>query len=128
MKQAMVDRGSFDYDAHFSALAEVLRDAHTQVESRFAPVAKQDQTADDAAVYAPASASSGEIRGRSDIVLTLERLCRWYVANEPASPVPALLERAKRLVSQDFLSLLVELAPGGVEQFRNLAGIRDDAA
>jgi type VI secretion system protein ImpA len=128
MKQAMVDRGSFDYDAHFSALAEVLRDAHTQVESRFAPVAKQDQTADDVAVYAPASASSGEIRGRSDIVLTLERLCRWYVANEPASPVPALLERAKRLVSQDFLSLLVELAPGGVEQFRNLAGIRDDAA
>jgi hypothetical protein len=31
-------------------------------------------------------------------------------------------------VSQDFLALLLELAPAGVEQFRNLAGIRDDVA
>jgi type VI secretion system protein ImpA len=135
MKQAMLARGSFDYDTAFDALSAVLRDARTEVDSRVATPATPgaspapaEVATEDLAPVPPAAAAAGEIRARSDIVLTLERVCRWYAANEPASPVPVLLERAKRLVSQDFLSLLVELAPAGVEQFRNLAGIRDDAA
>src|SRR5690242_21313615 len=32
-------------------------------------------------------------------------------ASEPSSPIPLLLERAKRLVAKDFLEVLAELAP-----------------
>lgn len=70
----------------------------------------------------------GEIRGRSDVVAHLDLICRWYATSEPGSPVPILLNRARRLVSQDFLSLLAELAPAGLDQFRVLAGSSEDAA
>ena len=54
----------------------------------------------------------------------LDRICQWYRTNEPSSPVPILLERAKQMVSRDFLALLMELAPDGAPQFRNVAGLR----
>ena len=66
---------------------------------------------------------SNDIRDRNDIVGMLDRICRWYRANEPSSPVPPLLERAKRLVAKDFMALLLELAPEGAAQFRALAGL-----
>ncbi|WP_457663912.1 type VI secretion system protein TssA [Sinorhizobium medicae] len=64
-----------------------------------------------------------EIRGRNDVISILDWICCWYKVNEPASPVPALLERAKRLVSKDFLALLVELAPEGAAQYRSIVGV-----
>jgi type VI secretion system protein ImpA len=73
-----------------------------------------------------ATAYPQEIRDRNDIVGILDRICRWYRTNEPASPVPVLLERAKRLVARDFMALLLELAPEGVAQFRALAGLTAD--
>lgn len=62
---------------------------------------------------------------RSDIVVMLDEICRWYYHNEPASPVPAILERAKRLVAKDFMALLQELAPAGIAQFQSLVGAQD---
>jgi type VI secretion system protein ImpA len=130
MSKEMAAHDTLEQADHFDALLEGLREARAELDSRIVPADVPAQ--DDAAKAAPAAAATrggiGEIRGRNDIVATLEVICRWYAANEPASPVPALLDRAKRLVSQDFLALLLELAPAGVEQFRNLAGIRDDAA
>ncbi|MBM2716056.1 type VI secretion system protein TssA [Mesorhizobium caraganae] len=67
-----------------------------------------------------------EIRGRNDVIGILDGICRWYQMNEPASPVPALLERAKRLVSKDFMALLEELAPEGAAQYRSIAGLAAD--
>ena len=34
---------------------------------------------------------------------------------EPSSPVPLLLQRAKRLFAKDFLEILRDLTPGGVD-------------
>jgi type VI secretion system protein ImpA len=113
------------------ALRRALRDAWSEVDQRIIPApAATGNTgaADTPLALGPAPVGTGEIRGRSDVVARLELICRWYAANEPASPVPVLLERARRLVSQDFLSLLADLAPAGLEQFRLLAGMGDDAA
>ncbi|BCH19962.1 type VI secretion system protein TssA [Mesorhizobium sp. L-2-11] len=68
-----------------------------------------------------------EIRGRNDVIRILDSICRWYQVNEPASPVPALLGRAKRLVSKDFMALLEELAPAGAAQYRSVAGMAADS-
>jgi type VI secretion system protein ImpA len=131
MATAMAAHDSFGFGDYFDPLQEALRDARAEIASRVTQVEQDDAGAVEAAspVQAPMRVmGSSEIRGRSDIVAMLELISRWYAVNEPASPVPALLDRAKRLVSQDFLALLLELAPAGAEQFRNLAGIRDDAA
>jgi type VI secretion system protein ImpA len=137
MAKIMTERGPADLGNPLDALAETLREARTEVDAHIAApapkavadaaAASEDGEASVAAAVAPIRAvvASGEIRGRADIVMMLDRMCRWYAANEPASPVPDLLERAKRLVSQNFLALLLELAPAGADQFRTLAGIRD---
>lgn len=87
-----------------------------------------------AATAAPVSPSSpalagtapaapiGEIAGREDVVRLLERICTWYRTHEPSSPVPILLERAKRLVSRDFFDILKDIAPDAVAQAEALRG------
>jgi type VI secretion system protein ImpA len=70
------------------------------------------------------SGASGVIRGRSDVALLLDKICRYYAEHEPSSPVPLLLERAKRLVTMNFLEILNDLTPDGVQQFGVIAGIK----
>jgi type VI secretion system protein ImpA len=70
----------------------------------------------------PTTAQTTEIRDRNDVILCLDLVCRWYRTHEPASPVPVLLTRARRLVAKDFLGLLMDLAPDGAAQFRSIAG------
>ncbi|MBO1073699.1 type VI secretion system protein TssA [Roseomonas marmotae] len=72
-----------------------------------------------------AALPGGEIRSRQDVIRSIDRICQWYAAHEPGSPVPLLLERARRLVSKDFMSLLLDLAPQGAAQFRSIAGMAE---
>lgn len=56
------------------------------------------------------------ITSREDVVQAIEKICGYYDLNEPASPVPLLLKRAKRMVDMDFIEVLKELAPEGLNQ------------
>jgi type VI secretion system protein ImpA len=67
----------------------------------------------------------GVIRGRADVALLIDKICRYYADNEPSSPVPLILARVKRLVAMDFLEILKDLTPAGVEEFRMISGIRE---
>ncbi len=75
-----------------------------------------------------AAAGSGAIRGRADVTLLIDKICRYYSDNEPSSPVPLILGRVKRLVTMDFLEILKDLTPDGVDQFRLVSGIKEDEA
>lgn len=54
---------------------------------------------------------SGEVTSRDDVVRLLDRICAYYARYEPASPVPILLQRAKRLVPMQFVDIIRDLAP-----------------
>ncbi len=56
----------------------------------------------------------------------LDKICKYYAQNEPASPVPLLLERAKRLVPKNFFEVLEDLAPDGMSQLLMVSGPRSD--
>lgn len=72
---------------------------------------------------APAAAPiSGEINSRADVVRMLDRILAYYARNEPSSPVPMLLERAKRLAPKNFFEIMEELAPESVNQLKILRG------
>lgn len=58
----------------------------------------------------------GEIGSRSEAVRMLDKIVEYFERYEPSSPVPLLLKRAKKLVDKDFMAILSELAPGGIEQ------------
>lgn len=68
---------------------------------------------------------SGAIRGRADVTLLIDKICRYYADNEPSSPVPLILARVKRLVAMDFMEILKDLTPDGVDQFKLISGIKD---
>lgn len=65
---------------------------------------------------------SGEINSRADVVRMLDKILAYYQRNEPSSPVPMLIERAKRLAPKNFFEIMEELAPESVSQLKILRG------
>jgi type VI secretion system protein ImpA len=68
------------------------------------------------------NAASGTIRHRGDVILLLDRISEFLERTEPTNPVPLILQRAKRIMSMNFLELMQDLAPNGVEQVRVVTG------
>ena len=53
----------------------------------------------------------------------LDRICTYYAQHEPSSPLPVLLQRARRLVGKSFIEIIEDVAPDGAGQFRHLGGV-----
>ncbi len=76
-----------------------------------------------------AAASSGPlqaINSRQDAIRALDAVAAYFRANEPSSPIPLFIERAKRLVAKDFLEVLADIAPDALSQARSAGGLRDE--
>nr|WP_315392877.1 type VI secretion system protein TssA [uncultured Duganella sp.] len=71
---------------------------------------------------------SGEIANRADVVRMLDKLIGYYEQHEPSSPLPILLQRAKRLVPKNFMEILEDLAPDGMQQANVFRGQQDAPA
>jgi len=108
-----------------SGLSGVLKGAHQMVSEQLAK--KIPQAVDEAggagagAPGAPQQAP-GAIRTRDDVMKTLDKLCEYFDRNEPSSPVPILLRRAKRLINKSFLDIVRDMASNGVSQVELLRG------
>ena len=73
---------------------------------------------------APASGGKvGDISSPRDVERALEAIIRYYERNEPSSPVPVILERAKRLIGADFMTIVNDMAPAGADNVRLVGGI-----
>ena len=69
---------------------------------------------------------SGSVNNPNDVIRMLDKICDYYLRSEPSSPVPLILNRAKRLVSKDFMTIMKDLAPGGVSEVASVGGIEED--
>lgn len=113
-------------------LTRPLRKAHEFLarQQGTAPAAVTAAEASDTGVAAPIDAAQrtarhgngADIASRDDVLRTLERLVQYYRQHEPSSPIPILLDRAKRLVPMNFLEILQDLAPDGVAQMAVIRG------
>lgn len=70
-----------------------------------------------------AASPMGEVTTRQDVVQQLERICDYYDRHEPSSPIPLLLKRAQRLVSQNFLTIVRDLTPSGLMEAEAIGGV-----
>lgn len=70
----------------------------------------------------PAAVDHGRINGPQDVIRQIDAICDYYARMEPSSPVPLLLQRAKRLVGKSFGDLLKDLAPGGINELKAISG------
>ena len=73
----------------------------------------------------PGAIRSGPIGTRDEAMKTLDAVAAFFRANEPSSPVPLFIERAKRLVGKDFLAVLEDVIPDSVAQAKSVGGVRD---
>ncbi|MGI9333091.1 MAG: type VI secretion system protein TssA [Gammaproteobacteria bacterium] len=113
---------------NLSELLDYLSDAHDLVEG----------WARDRGLVAPAGAAGGEagagngaearaqavgqVRNREDAVRALDSVSVYFKTHEPSSPVPLLVDRARRLVSQDFISIIKDLSPDAIAEIERLSG------
>jgi type VI secretion system protein ImpA len=72
-----------------------------------------------------ASRPLGSIRSREDAIRALDAVAAYFRQSEPSSPIPLIVERARRLVSKDFLEVLADLAPDAIAQAKSASGVRD---
>lgn len=63
---------------------------------------------------------------REDALYLLELASAYFQAHEPSSPIPLLLARAQRLARMDFMEILRDLAPDGVNQVQIIAGPKEE--
>ena len=65
---------------------------------------------------------SGDINTRDDVLRAIDKICDYYRRSEPSSPIPILMERAKRLVTMDFMQIIQNMASDAVDQVENIRG------
>ncbi len=117
-----------------SALTHELRSAHAvvaeQLSARGVNVVTEDESETTTTAEPGASAArapiSGEINSREDVKRMLDKICAYYSREEPSSPVPILLNRAKRLVAMDFMDILKDIAPDALGPVEKLRGKTED--
>jgi type VI secretion system protein ImpA len=115
-----------DFDPLLRPLARIhgLLTEHLATRREASPA---PQAAEPNSAGAPtAAAAPGEIASRQDAIRAMDAISTFFRKNEPSSPVPLLLERAKRLVSKSFLEVLEDIAPESLSQVRQLGGIKAD--
>lgn len=67
----------------------------------------------------------GVINSRADAIRALDAVAEYFRRNEPSSPIPLFVDRAKRLVAKDFLEVLADIAPDALSVARSAGGLKD---
>jgi len=86
----------------------------------------EDIQQDNVVTIVTAKSVSGVINNNQDVLKTLNLVCDYYRKNEPSSPIPLLIERAIRLVGRDFMDVLKDLAPAGIDEAKIIIGKQDE--
>jgi type VI secretion system protein ImpA len=134
IEQHLMDKVGAASALDLTPLATLLRRAAAALQPHLRDTGAEPLRAADDAPSAPGAPMAGQagtparddrIDSRADVTRTLEKLCAYYAAHEPSSPVPLLLRRARKLVDMGFAELMRELAPEGLPQLAQVSGVSD---
>ena len=65
---------------------------------------------------------SVQLNSRADAQLMLEKVKLYFAQHEPSHPAPLMIDRVQRLIELDFMAIVRDLAPDGVQQLENIFG------
>jgi type VI secretion system protein ImpA len=152
---AFDEQAGYGTGPDLSELTKILREMSRYID-RYAPAAEvpaedepaEDAPGEDAAVDAEtdappdgdaeeaaprpgkrrgvSAASLGPVTTRADAVRLLDLAIAYYERYEPSSPLPLLIGRARRMADKNFLDILRDMAPEGVDSAQRLFGIVDE--
>lgn len=66
---------------------------------------------------------SGNIDSRTDALRAIDMVCDYLERTEPTNPAQLLLRRARKLVNKNFIELVKELAPDGLNEVAKVMGL-----
>jgi type VI secretion system protein ImpA len=66
--------------------------------------------------------AGGAFNSRSDVLRSLDSACDWIEQHEPSNPAPLLIRRAQRLMNKNFIDIIRDLVPDGIDQVEKIAG------
>jgi type VI secretion system protein ImpA len=112
-------------------ILELKKFVDAQLSSRFPHDADSDAVDSNQLASGTIAASDFEsmrrdICGVDDVIRRIDEICEYYARHEPSSPLPILLQRAKRLVGKNFTDVLKNIAPGALSDLQMLAGPDDE--
>jgi type VI secretion system protein ImpA len=125
----LMEKAEGDTGANFATTYETLKELRESVlkfcsappEEEVAPEAEAQDAGAAPGAAAPSKARlSGQIESREDVLKALDAISEYYRRNEPSSPVPLVLKRAREWVNVDFLDLLTDIAPDAIAEARRL--------
>ena len=116
-------RAQDDTGVNFSTTYSALTEIQRAVESFMASPPEAEPEADGGESPEPQKGparSPGRVETREDVFKALDAICDYYHRKEPMSPIPLALKRAREWVTADFMTVLEDIAPDGVEQARRI--------
>ncbi len=112
-----------DFGSLVTQFAKLGRVCKEQLAARGAAGANASEAAGDGSgqpAFRP-----GAISSRADAIRALDAVAEYFRRNEPSSPIPLFVDRAKRLVAKDFLEVLADIAPDALSVARSAGGLKD---
>lgn len=129
IESQLMDKVGSKHMADFSTLPNLLKEAQQIMTEHLTQRGVGETEASSGVVNeAPGTPESAQslpnaINSQEDVIRVLDMACEYFIRHEPSSPVPLLLQRAKRLVAKDFMEILRDLTPAGVTQAEEIGGI-----
>jgi type VI secretion system protein ImpA len=113
-----------DTGANFSTAYEVLAELQRAILAFTTAPAEPEEAAPesvaDAAQPVAGPRLGGRVESREDVLKGLDAIADYYRRKEPTSPVPMVLQRARDWVTADFMTVLQDIAPGGLDEARRV--------
>ncbi len=99
-----------------NVLKEVVKTLQGYVSARTggADASMAHQDGGSGSVASPGQALAGEVNSSRDVLLALDKICRYYERSELSSPVPFVLKAAKRMVSKSFVDIARIMTPEAI--------------
>lgn len=120
-----------DFDLLLAQLTRIDRLLRAQLSARPDSLDAKGEAEGDDSVAGPGGVAHpggaiGPITSRQDAIRALDAVAAFFRRTEPSSPVPLFIDRAKRLVSKDFLEVLADIAPEALGTAKAAGGIKEE--
>ncbi len=69
----------------------------------------------------------GKVDSRDDVIRALDAVADYYARREPGSPVPVALRRVRAWVTMDFMAVMEDIVPNGINEARTVLLSQKDA-
>jgi type VI secretion system protein ImpA len=124
MRNGHGSEGAPDFDPLVSLLLKVRKPISEQLSIRGAQAGATNGAGADGADGQ--TIAVGGIKTRQDAIRVLDAVASFFRQNEPSSPVPLFVERAKRLVGRDFMAVLEDIVPDSLPGARAAGGVKTE--